>query len=429
MKEIKQWKLRNQTTKYTISGKTNSSTIKKANVLQNLYPLKKQSYREKSNTLHFPNTMLGRLEPLAKDKDMHKASSSSIQLSRKYNMSQMKRSQMKDEDKLIVVPKIEAPISDVKIKPQIISMPSDTFYNITDSVSTTSTLSVSSSFKMEHKRTFANIGNREKSISKVTSRHLYPTNSEYEINVLHYENDILSESKSAHFAASSLNSDADWHFVEDTNSAKIEDNKGYMNDKQNVLESHQKSNASKPVRNTKYSWETLDGWTPSPRRREYDHLRGQRYLEMCHGKPYDCRIKYSWQVIGTGTQTSYSLLQDLLNNTEDRESQYKLCSIKYSWQIIGTGTQASLHDCDDPDYWRGILLTPNKNYKSGSQIADDERDGQLRNRAKCPERRMKRCLILNNQQTQTFAERDVQADVNDYYYAKYSWHNLIKRCL
>ncbi|XP_032685028.1 uncharacterized protein LOC116850631 [Odontomachus brunneus] len=430
VKKVKQRKLKNESTKYTISGKTDSSTIKKTNVLQNLYPLKEQSYKETNNTSYFPNTRPEQLELLAKDKELHKASSKSIQLSRKYNMSQLTGSQIKDENKLAVMPKMKTPISNVTSKSQIVSMPSDTLYNITDTASTISTSSVSS-FNMENKRTFAKIGNREKSISRVTSNHLHP-NSEYEINVLHYENDISSENKFPHFATSHLNSaDTNWCLVRDTSSVKIGDNFENANDKQNILGDQQERDMSKTVRDIKYSWETLDSWMSYPRRREYNNLRGQQYLETYGRKSYDCKIKYSWQVIGTGTQTSYSLLQDLLNDstTEDRESPYKMCSIKYSWQIIGISTQASLHNCNDSDYWSGILLTPNKNYESSSRIGDNERDAKPRNHAKYPERRLKRCLILNNQQTQTFVEKDVQADVSDYYNAKYSWHNLIKRYL
>lgn len=434
MKRVKQCKIKNESTKYTISGKTDSSssTIKKTNVLQNLYPLKEQSYKEKNDTLYFPNTMPGQLELLAKDKELCKASSRSIQLSRKYNMSQLTGSEIKYENKLAVVSKMETPISNVMNKSPIVSMPSDTFYNIADTVSTISTSSVSS-FSMENKRTFAKIGNREKSISRVISNRLHPTNSEYEINVLHYENDISSENKFSHFATSHLNStDTNWHLVRNSSSAKIGDSIENANDKQNLLENQQERDMSKTIRDIKYSWETLDSWMLYPQRREYNNLRGQQYLETYSRKPYDCRIKYSWQVIGTSTQTSYSLLQDLLNDstTEDREPPYKMCSIKYSWQIIGISTQASLHDCNDPDYWSGMLLTPNKNYnKSSSRIGGNERDAKPRNHAKYLEGRLKRCLILNNQQTQTFAEKDVQADVSDYYNAKYSWHNLIKRYL
>lgn len=362
---------------------------------------------------------------------MQKGSSRSIQLSRKYDMSQLKEGQIKDEKKLAVMPKIETPINNVMIKPQIVSTSSDTFDNITDTVSTVSTLSVPS-LKMEPERTFANMENRKNTV--VASHHLHPAISEYEINVLHYDDDILSGNKSPDFAASYLNfADANWHLVRDTNLAKIEDIEDKIEDvNDNMLENYQKRNTNKPIRDTKYSWKAFDGCMPSPRRSE--HNNAQQSLEVYGGKPYECRIKYSWQVIGTSTQTSYSLLQDLLNdiNTEGHESQYKMCSVKYSWQIIGTSTQASLHDCNDSDYWSGVLLKPNKNCnKSGSQIGDNKRDAKLspRKHAKYPEGRLKRCLILNNQQTQTFAEKDVQADVNDYYYAKYSWHDLIKRCL
>ncbi|XP_011140601.1 uncharacterized protein LOC105183880 [Harpegnathos saltator] len=429
VKRVKQQRLKNQSTKYTISGKTDSSSIKKANVLQNPNPTR-QFYKKKNAALSFLDSTLGQLEPLASDEGLHKASSRSIQLSRKCNMSQLKGGHAEDEDKLAVVPKIETPISIVMMKPQIVSMPSDTFYDITDTVSTVSTSS-GSSFKVGSKRMFTNIGNRkERPVSTVASHHLHPTNSEYEINVLHYENDILSsENKSPQFATSLLNSaDTNWRPVEDTSSARMQDNAESLNDEQGVSSSYRKQEADRDIRDAKCSWEALDRWMPSPSWRR-DNLRGLRYLDMYHGKPYDCCIKYSWQVIGTSTQTSYSLLQNLVSdsNAEDREdSPYGMCSVKYSWQIIGTSTQATLHDCNDPDYWKGMLLAPNKMYKSSSQV-DKERDDKPRDHARCPGRKLKRCLILNNQQTQTFAEKNIQADVNDYYYAKYSWHNLIKQ--
>lgn len=158
-------------------------------------------------------------------------------------------------------------------------------------------------------------------------------------------------------------------------------------------------------------------------------------MEWYGRKPYDCKIKYSWQAIGTSTQTSYSLLQDLLNDTDTKSnmSAYKICNIKYSWQIIGTSTQASLCaiNYNDQDYWNGMLLTPTKNYNENNIQIDNNETGCTKlqdHSAKYLEKRLKRYLILNNQQTQTFAEKEVQADTNDYY-AKYSWHNLIKQCL
>lgn len=433
MKKAKQQKLRNENTKYTISGRTDSSTIKKTNILQNLCPLKEQSCKKKNNTLHFPNTMSNQLGSLTKDKKLHKTSSRSIQLSRKYDMSRSK-DQMKVGNELAIVPKVESPISNITSKLQIVSMPGDRFYNITDTISTISTSSVSSydRFDIENNTTFTNIGNRQKSIPKVTSSLLCSFNSEHEINVLHYENDISSGNKFSYFATPLLNSnDTNWRLVRNTNSTKINDNMENLNDKQHLLEDQQKQDMSKAIRNIKYSWETIDSWI-SARRREYNNLRVQQYLGMYNEKPHDRRIKYSWQIVGTSTQTSHSLLQELLNDsiTEDHESPYKMCSIKYSWQVIGTSTQACLHDYNDSDYWKGTLLTPNRNYnKSSFRMGDSEGDVESRDHAKYPKTKSKRYLILNNQQTQTFAEKNVQADVNDYYYAKYSWHNLIKKCL
>lgn len=362
--------------------------------------------------------MLARSKPSTDDKHLHKTSSRSIKLSRKCDLSQIKKSQIKHDDVFSLLPKIEAPISTVMSKPIMSS--NQSFYDIVDTVSTVSTLSVSS-FKIENKKTFRNIVNREKSVSSVASNHLHPSNSEYELNVLHYENDILSGNKSPQFAQSHLKStNTNWSSAYNCSSAKIQDDNDLTNER-NTIENHYRWD--KTVGDMKYSWK-IDDLVPPFQKKGRDNTHEIKVAERNGRSPYDCKIKYSWQVIGTSTQTSYSLLQDLLNDTslEGNKSAYKMCSIKYSWQIIGISTQASLHDCNDPDYWSGMLLTPNKNYNE-NEAGNNETDY-----ARYPEGRLKKYLILNNQQTQTFAEKEVQADATDCY-AKYSWHNLIKQYL
>lgn len=441
MKRLNCGKLRNQSTKYTISGKTNSPSIKKKSILQNIFenscPLKKLSCKKKSNALHFPNT---ELPPSKKDENLHKISSKSIKLSRKCNLSQIKKNQTKYEDKSVVLPKIETPISNIMNKSSIISLESQSFHDFTDTVSTVSTLSVSS-FKLENKKTFANIENREKLISRLASNHLQPNSSEYEINVLHYENDNLLEKNTSHFSQSQLKStNTNLSFTNNIRSVNIQDTLGILANKKSnkiidnqcVTENHYKWDPYKIIRD-KYSWEA-DSWMPSSRRKnQYNNEREVRNMGWYGRKPYDCKIKYSWQVIGTSTQTSYSLLQDLLDDVdaEGNKSAYKMCNIKYSWQIIGISTQASLHDYNDQDYWNGMLLTPNKNYNENNVRIDNKKIDYTKlqdHSANYSENRLKRYLILNNQQTQTFAEKEVQADTSDHC-AKYSWHNLIKRYL
>jgi len=309
----------------------------------------------------------------------------------------------------------------------IVSLPSQSFYNIVDTISTVSTQSMSS-FKIENKKTFANIVNREKSVHSIASNHLHPSNSEYEINVLHYENDILSENNIPQFAQSHLKStNTNWSSAYNCSLAGIQnDNNNFANEK-NAIKCH-RWDECKTVDDIKYSWE-MDDSMPSSQRKKYNNTHEIKITERSDKGHYDCKIKYSWQVIGTSTQTSYTLLQDLLNNTnvEDNKSSYKMCSIKYSWQIIGISTQVSLHDYNDPDYWSGILLIPNKNYNENEAEVDNNKIDhiKLQDYARYPKGKLKKYLILNNQQTQTFAEKEVQADC----YAKYSWHNLIKQYL
>lgn len=338
----------------------------------------------------------------------------------------MKESQTKHEDIFALLPKIEAPISSVMSKP-VVSSPRQSFYDIVDTISTASALSMSSC-KIENKKTFPNIILRGKSVPSIASNHLHP-NSEYEINVLHYENNVLPENNFPQFAQSHLKStNINWSSVYNCDSAKNQADNDNLASEKNAIKGH-KWDENKAVGDIKYSWE-IDNWMPPSQRNESD-AHEIKITERNGRSPYDCKIKYSWQVIGTSTQTSYTLLQELLNNVsmEDNKSAYKMCSIKYSWQIIGISTQASLHEYNDPNYWSGMLLTPSKNCNENEvEVGNDETDVKLQDYAKYSKKRLKKYLILNNQQTQTFAEKEVQADPNDCY-AKYSWHNLIKQYL
>lgn len=440
MKRLNCGKLRNQSTKYTISEKTNSPSIKKKNILQNIfensYPSKKLSCKKKNNTLHFPNTVL---LPSKKEKNLHKISSKLIKLSRKYNLSQIKKNQIKYENKSVVLPKIETSINNIMSKSSIISLESQTFHDFTDTVSTASIMSVPS-FKLENKKTFANIENREKLISRLASNHLQPNSSEYEINVLHYENDNLLEKNLSHFSQSHLKSANINLSSTNINSVNMQDTMEILANKKSnkvidnqcITEKRHKWDPYEIIHDTKYSWKA-DNWISSQERKQYNNECEIKNMGWYGKKPYDCKIKYSWQVIGTSTQTSHSLLQDLLNDidAEDNKSAYKMCNIKYSWQIIGISTQTSLHNYNDQDYWNGILLMPNKNHNKNNIRIDNKKTDCTKlqdHSANYSEKRLKKYLILNNQQTQTFAEKEVQADTSDYY-AKYSWHNLIKQYL
>ncbi|KYQ53285.1 Cytokine receptor-like factor 3 [Trachymyrmex zeteki] len=344
--KIGHWKPKNQSTKYTIFGKTDSPSIKKTSTSQNSYPSKRSSRKKKYNALQFPNTVLAQPEPSTNDKDLYKASSRSIKLSRKCDLSQIKESQTKHEAMVALLPKI--PISNIMDK-AIVSSPSQSFYDTIDTISAVSTQSVSS-FKIRNKKTFPNIINREKSVPSLASNHLHPSTSEYEINVLHYENDIL-----------------------------------LGNNFPQSVQSHLKST------NTNCSLAKIQN----------DNTANERNA-----------IK----IIGISTQTSYTLLQDLLNNTimEDNKSLYKRCSIKYSWQIIGISTQASLHNCNDSDYWSGILLTPSKNYnKNKAEIDNNEIDHAEQDYARYPKGRLKKYLILNNQHMEQISEALTKQKLSD----------------
>lgn len=330
----------------------------------------------------------------------------------------MKESQTKNEDISALLPKIDTSISNVMNKP-IVSLPSQSFYDIVNAISTVSTLSLSAS-KIENKKTFANIINRVRSISNIASNHLHPNSSEYEINVLHYETDILSGNNFSQFVQSHLKP-TNWSSVYNCNSVKIQDDNNNFVNERNAIKNYTRDKGE--IVDEKYSWE-VDNWIPPSQRKKINNTRDIKVAEK--NGPYACGIKYSWQVIGMGTQTSYTLLQDLLNNMEDK-SAYKMC-IKYSWQIIGISTQASLHDYNDSDYWSGMLLTPSKNYNE-AEIDNNATDrAKLHDYTKYPKGRLKKYLILNNQQTQTFAEKEIQADPSDCY-AKYSWQDLIKQYL
>ncbi|KOX69493.1 hypothetical protein WN51_06577 [Melipona quadrifasciata] len=125
-----------------------------------------------------------------------------------------------------------------------------------------------------------------------------------------------------------------------------------------------------------------------------------------------CRIKYSWQVIGTGSQTSKTLLNSLVeeNNLSDGESVYN-CSVKYSWQIIGIATQTSQRDFTISEYQSAMSFL-------------SARTNIIRRFAKetlCDSlpvtvwRKGKRFIVLNNQYTQTFTHKECQTIFTELY--------------
>ncbi|XP_034191592.2 uncharacterized protein LOC117609407 [Osmia lignaria lignaria] len=121
-------------------------------------------------------------------------------------------------------------------------------------------------------------------------------------------------------------------------------------------------------------------------------------------KEHPCKIKYSWQVVGKGSQTSRTLLESIIKaNSFDDESIHQ-CAIKYSWQIIGMSTQTSKRDFAIAEghpiasFSLAKIKRPRSNVMKASEPAQTVtvwRNG-------------KRFILLNNQCTQTIAHKTNQ---------------------
>ncbi|XP_071867377.1 uncharacterized protein [Bombus fervidus] len=126
-----------------------------------------------------------------------------------------------------------------------------------------------------------------------------------------------------------------------------------------------------------------------------------------------CKIKYSWQVIGTSSQTSQTLLDNLVkeSNLLDDESVCK-CSVKYSWQIIGIATQTSQRDFTVSECRSAIsFLSARTNticHPIKEMICDSPPTATVW-------RKGKRFIILNNQYTQTFTHKECQTVFTELY--------------
>lgn len=193
--------------------------------------------------------------------------------------------------------------------------------------------------------------------------------------------------------------------------------------KANVVDyddNHDTNNA--PVE-MKYSWQDLANWIPPSEKKKINEGRQNFYINDKQ-KDIECKIKYSWQIVGLSSQTSNTFIAQ--NNLTDDSNNYNCC-IKYSWQIIGTGTQASLHDINtkklQDDYWNGKILMPNQ-CKYIPNIFNNNRKnvGNLGGYNK-----NKNC-ILYCEITQTTADKCFQTDLTDCR-VKYSWQNLTKSYL
>lgn len=167
---------------------------------------------------------------------------------------------------------------------------------------------------------------------------------------------------------------------------------------------------------TKYSWEDLENWIPPSQKKNLamNEKKSEISLELSEDRNLACRVKYSWQIIGTAVQTSEDLTKNLVTKENEDNENYP-CAPKYSWQIIGTGTQVSFREsARDPskyesDYWDGKILkgrTESKNVNKKMRVSP-------------------KCKIFYNQQSQTTSDKVLQADTSDCE-AKYSWQNLTK---
>lgn len=132
-----------------------------------------------------------------------------------------------------------------------------------------------------------------------------------------------------------------------------------------------------------------------------------------HNNGRMCKIKYSWQVIGTSSQTSQTLLDNLVkeSNLLDDESVCK-CSVKYSWQIIGIATQTSQRDFTVSECRSAIsFLSARTNticHPIKEMICDSPPTATVW-------RKGKRFIILNNQYTQTFTHKECQTVFTELY--------------
>lgn len=135
-----------------------------------------------------------------------------------------------------------------------------------------------------------------------------------------------------------------------------------------------------------------------------------------HGNEHHhlCRIKYSWQVIGTSSQTSQTLLNNLVNENKyfDDDSDYN-CSIKYSWQIIGIATQTSRKDFTASECHTPISFLPTNKKVTRHTIKNTICD--LPSGTTTIWRKGRRFIVLNNQCTQTFAHKECQTVFTELY--------------
>ncbi|KAK0092738.1 hypothetical protein PV326_000703 [Microctonus aethiopoides] len=190
--------------------------------------------------------------------------------------------------------------------------------------------------------------------------------------------------------------------------------------KANVVDYNDNCDTNNAPVEMKYSWQDLAHWIPPSEKKKIDEGRQNFYINDKQ-KDIECKIKYSWQIVGLSSQTSNTFIAE--NNLTDDSNNYNCC-IKYSWQIIGTGTQASLHDINteklQDDYWNGKILIPNQ-CKYIPNIFDNNRKnvGNLSGYNK-----NKNC-ILYCEITQTTADKCFQTELTDCRMQKHIFKRLL----
>lgn len=139
--------------------------------------------------------------------------------------------------------------------------------------------------------------------------------------------------------------------------------------------------------------------------------RLQNDTDLHKNDRHSCKIKYSWQVIGTGSQTSQTLLDSLVKeNTLVDDEPICNCSIKYSWQIIGIATQTAPSDFTTSECRSAISLLSAKT----NTIHHTNKETYTLPTATVW-RKGKRYIILNNQCLQTSAHKESQTIFTELY--------------
>lgn len=277
-----------------------------------------------------------------------------------------------------------------------------------------------------------------------TTNSLYLADNESEIKVLDY-NSILSITKDNSHSRVDIKYSSEEKLLKQCTT--IHSARYLMMDTNKTLNTpkNTSSNSENPECKIKYSWQDVTSWVPPSQKNKItcnteENNKNHRQSDKMN---LSCKIKYSWQIVGTSTQTSQTLIQTLLSENDcnfgvynevmpydlKKNEQKVRCSIKYSWEIIGISTQTSLVKDDfDKDYWKGTIITPSEQYHERKiNFWQDNAEERIKSYGSNGLYKIK-YIILNNEATQTFTEKENQTDLTDCR-ATYSWQNLIRKHL